>query len=484
MSGVTTERKEYTELLPEVKKNRDCTNGQRAVKEETTRYLKPLQSMLCKTTGGGYKMTADGLDSYTNYLSLALFFNASGRTVDGYSGLIFRKDPVIELPSQIDYLIDNIASNNETLISQLQKSVREAMITPRSALLVDYPDVQGEISRADAEALNLRPRILHFPFESIINWYFETINNEYQLSFVVLRERTTTRAKGTYEVIEKDAFRVLEMIEGVYHHSLWDESGTMVTEPTPVFINGSPANKIPLFLIEAVDGCRSLIDDLVDVNLNHYNMFASYANKEHTSGFPIFWETGASNYDENGNSVDSNNQIGPGTKWTSESTEANFGVLETSGDGGSLRQYLEDRKQEMAALGAEMLQQRTTQAESGESKKLDKVAQNATVADVANTVSRAYKQAFEFAAMWVGADNNDIEIQLNTDYIPQDLNPQTLTALMVALQNGDISYDTFWRNMQKGELADPAVSAEEERARIDENGLGLAQNDNPQDMVE
>ena len=166
MSGITNEREEYTELLPYVKQNRDCTDGQRAVKEQTTKYLKPLASMLCKTSDGTNKMTSEGQKSYDKYLSLALFFNASGRTVDGYSGLIFRKDPVIELPTQIEYLKDSIAANNETLISQMQKTVREAMITPRTALLVDFPDVEGEISRADAEMMNLRPRVLHFPHGS------------------------------------------------------------------------------------------------------------------------------------------------------------------------------------------------------------------------------------------------------------------------------------------------------------------------------
>jgi len=126
--------------------------------------------------------------------------------------------------------------------------------------------------------------------------------------------------------------------------------------------------------------------------------------------------------------------------------------------------------QEMATLGADALSPKTTQVESGESKRLDKVGQNATVADVANTVSRAYEQAMQFAALWVGDNPDDVEVKLNTDYIPTDINPQLLTAMLAALQSGSISYETFWTSLQKGEIADSEVTAEEELSRINQGG--------------
>lgn len=459
--SVTNQRQEYQDQILEVQKNRDCVVGQRKIKERGTRYLQPLSSQMLDSG----TLSPDGAIDYAKYLQLALFFNATGRTVDGLTGLVFRKDPVIELPANLEYLKDSVSASNTTLISQMQTAIRDAFATPRSALLVDFPDVEGTPSRADAERLNLRPRILHFPFESIINWYFDTVNGKHQLTMIVLKESITKRI-DKFQTEQKDAYRVLELLDGVYHHSLYSDEGELVSAPMPVRMNGQLADSIPLFFIEPVGGTKSVIDDLVDVNLNHYNMFASYANKEHTSGFPIFWETGVQG-------DDANVSIGPGAKWSSMNSEAQFGVLETSGDGGSLRQYLEDRKTEMAALGAEMLNPSVAQAESGESKRLDKVAQNATTADVANTVSRAYQQAAEVAATWNGDSANDVEIQLNTDYIPESMNPQLLSALMLALQNGDISYDTFYENLQRGEIANPERTAEDEKALIARSESGI-----------
>ena len=467
MSGITTPRAEYTDVLKYVQKNRDCTEGQREVKKATVKYLKPLESQLARN--GDF--TYEGQKSYLRYLDLALFYGATQITVSGFSGLVFRKDPQIELTPRTEYLRDNIRLKNETMISQMQTAVNDGMVTPRSLLFVDFPVVNGRVSRAEAERNNLRPKILFFPFESIINWHFA----DEKLQFVVIKE--TIETVKDYVVQTEDSYRLLELIDGVYYHSVWNDSGEMVQDRSPVLINGSPATEIPVYLIEPFDGKRSLIDALVDVNLNHYNMFASYANKEFSSGFPIFYETGVQQeYDADGCRIEGgNNQIGPGVKWNSSNPDATFGVVETQSDGGSLRTYLEDRKAEMASLGADALSPKTTQAESGESKKLDKVGQNATVADVANTVSRAYEQAIKFAAEWVGDNPEKVVIQLNTDYIPADMNPQLLTSLLASYQSGAMSYETFYANLQKGEIADPDITAEEEQARINIDNGGLDQ---------
>ena len=119
----------------------------------------------------------------------------------------------------------------------------------------------------------------------------------------------------------------------------------------------------------------------------------------------------------------------------------------------------------MAALGAEMLKPRTASAESAEAKSLDKVAQNSTTANIAITISEAYIKALNFAARWLGAAEDTV-YQLNTDYNPSTMNPQLLTSLMMAEQSGQISYETFWENLKRGEIANSDRTAEQEKALI------------------
>ncbi len=63
---------------------RDVFAGEDAVKTAGVRYLPRLDSQTD--------------DEYLAYKARAAFFNGSGRTVDGYMGLIFRREPTFKLP--------------------------------------------------------------------------------------------------------------------------------------------------------------------------------------------------------------------------------------------------------------------------------------------------------------------------------------------------------------------------------------------------
>ena len=112
-TAVSIPRIGYDDLLKDVFRNRKAVAGERAIKAEETVFLPPLPSMCCYQIGdeqNGFQMirsrniTLEGRSSYNIYLSLAYFYGATGRTVDGLTGLIFAKDAVCEIDSKIDYL--------------------------------------------------------------------------------------------------------------------------------------------------------------------------------------------------------------------------------------------------------------------------------------------------------------------------------------------------------------------------------------------
>lgn len=472
--SVDTRRDEYIEQSPDVEKNRTAVAGERAIKAGTTKFLPPLASQCIYTTtdeDGNQlitptsQLTPEGQASYRKYLSMAYFFGASGRTVDGLTGLIFSKEINKSFPAVIDYLNDNVDGSGTSLRTQASAAVNEAFISPRSALLVDFPNVQERLSVADSERQNLRPKILHYKFEAIINWHHEVINNEQKLTLVVLRERIRERSGQDKFVFQnKTIYRVLELIEGTYHQTVY-EDGEQQSEPMQVLVNGLPSQEIPFYFIEVGADGKSVINDLVDTNLNHYRFFADYAAKEHASCFPVFTESGAE-------ANDKNIVIGPGAKWSNSSPEATFSILQSQSDGGSINKYLLDQEQRMAALGAEMLKPRIAQAESAEAKSLDQVAQNSTTAMVANAVSNAYKRAIQFCALWLGS-SEEVTFALNTDYNPTGLSPQAQLALFTQMQGGAISYQTYFQALQRGEVIQGDVKMEEEQARIAADNIGM-----------
>lgn len=465
-TNVTEPRKEYTEMLSGVKRNRAAVGGERPVKAAGVEFLPPLSSMCCKTVDGETirtaNLTPEGQASFNKYLANAYFYGATGRTVDGLNGLIHSKPPVCELPSNLEYIKENSNGKGGSLRVLSSKGTTEAFQTPQSGYLLAMPSIPSGISRADAERLNAVPKIVHYNFESVINWDTEIINNVEMLSLLVLKESTTKRTGFKVEPVDK--YRVLELIDGVYNQSLYDSEGVMEQPPAPVIINGSKLDRIPFEWVKVSDG-KSVIDDLVDANFQHYNISADYGGKLHYSSFIIYTETGAA-------ADDQNMLIGNGVKWSNPSHEAEFSVLQPDGNADSHRIALQDMEQRMAALGAEQLKPRISGAESAEAKGLDQVAQNSTTANVAITVSNAIQSLLTLANELMGG-SGDVTYSLNTDYNPTSMNPQMLTALMGAVQMEGISPETFYENMLKGEIANPDRTFEEEQALIKASNSGL-----------
>ena len=471
MTTVTEPRIEYTDQLIDVQRNRAAVAGERSVKRGGVKFLPPLASMCCSITYDengeqqfrqSITLTKEGQAAYTKYIALASFYGATGRTVDGLVGLIFSKNPVQELPPIIEYLDENADSKGNSLRDLAKKAATEAMVSPRSGILVARPSTPEGSSIADVEAQNLRPKLLSYKFEDIINWDYEVINNVEKLSLVVLCELTTKR--DGFKVDVEKQYRVLELIEGVYHQSLYNDAGAQIEGILPVTINGSTSDVIPFYFVEVGAEGKAIINDLVDMNFHHYQVSADYNSKNHFSSFTIYYETGADS--------SQNMLMGNGVKWSNRSSDATFGILQPDGNADALRISLQDDEQRMAALGAEALKPRSSGAESAEAKSLDQVAQNSTTADVAITISEALTKALNFASMWMGSTEEAV-YELNTDYNPTGMSGQDLTAMVSAYQGGAISYDTLYENLQRGEIASVERTADEERAMITNADTGM-----------
>src|SRR5687767_3461152 len=74
----------YDEFLPKWARARDMIAGEDRVKEAGEAYLPRLDSQ------------TDA--EYLGYVQRASFVYATGRTSEGFQGMVFRRDPIIKLP--------------------------------------------------------------------------------------------------------------------------------------------------------------------------------------------------------------------------------------------------------------------------------------------------------------------------------------------------------------------------------------------------
>ena len=165
MPGVTTQHPVYVEHAPQWSIVRDCAAGSDAVKARKTKYLPMLDSHHAKP------------EKYTDYLQRALFYNATGRTIQGLAGGIFQKAPSVEAFNALEDTKD-ITLTGEPLEMFALKTTKEYLTTGRYGILVDM---------SSEEAVSPRPYWCGYDAESIINWRFERFGGDAELCFVVLR---------------------------------------------------------------------------------------------------------------------------------------------------------------------------------------------------------------------------------------------------------------------------------------------------------
>lgn len=444
---------EYEAMQATWKKCRDCSTGQRAIHAATTEYLP--------------KLKGQEQSDYDNYLARAYFFNATGRTVEGMIGLIFRKDSVIELPSK-DWEQD-ITLTGKSVDGFAREMVSEAIKVGRGGVLVDHPVNEESIkTKGDAERLGIRPYLTLYETENIINWTTHRIGGALLLNDVFLKE--------TYGEEGKTQIRQLTVQQGFYEQLVWrqgddEKSEWFVFETVVPKKNTKNIDTIPFFFIAPDNPDEKVqeppIEDLVYANIAHYMNSADLENGLHISGQPTPYITG----------VDADQttdfHIGSAAAWMLPDPTATAGYMQVGAEGFAALENGMDRKEtHMAQLGARMLAPEKKAAEAAETAEIRRGGENSVLGALAVSVEGVLRKALEFAFEWAGI-SGEVVLELNKDYLPTTMSAQALTAWVGAWQSGAISQETFFEGLKDGEVVNQNLSFEDEEERRAESAPAL-----------
>ena len=458
--AVDSKHEEYEEHYPQWERCEHAAEGQDEIHEYGVLYLP--------------RLSGQNDDEYKSYKKRALFYNATQRTIDGLTGLLFIKPPVLKYPDALTGIAEDITMSGVNLHQFAEMISEEVVMIGRCGVLVDHPPMTDALTLAQAQSLGMRPYMRLYDAESIINWRTERVSGVEMLVLVVLEEEYK-EFSDEFSYKCHTQWRVLDITDIGYRQRVFrknDRSEFELYSEIYPLSNGQSILRIPFEFFGVRDNTPCVdkppLLDLVDVNLSHYRTTADYEHGLHFTGLPTPVVTGLYS-DESSAQL----RIGSGTAWLLPDPSSKAFYLEFTGQGLSeLREALRAKESMMATLGARILAPERKVSETAQAAAIHQAGENSVLASIAQSISIGLTHCLEWVANWSGV-SGEISVSVNREYLPNTITYQDLQALTQSWQAGAISHQTLFDNLVRGDLISPDLSFDDEKERIDMTGPGL-----------
>lgn len=452
----TTFHPEYSEMLPVVTAVRDACGGDPTIKAKRELYL---PADFAKDEIGNYT------NHYIGYINRAYFLGVTGRTKESMIGMVFRKEPTVELPPQLEAFSEDIDGAGQSLEQISKEMVGEMLEAGKYFLLVDYPQADENTDSETEARLGLRPTIATYRFENLINWHFEGRKGRQVLTRAVLKEFVDANDEDEFSHLKEARYRVLRLRDGVYTQQLYDQFGDPdeYGEYIPRMAGGAPFDHIPLHIAGAKTNLPGVdmppLYDVARANIAHYQTTANVMESGYVGTQPMLHvdvgETDLKEWAEhNPGPLSFGNRHGLKTKGGKlEVVQANATDYN--------REVKEDIQGDMVALGAQLVQ-RGGQAETAEAARIRSSAESSVLDVVVGNASECMENALEDFALFLGAPTAGIEYRLNDSYWESGLSAQDLQAVTAARQMGSFGDRDVLYMIRQGRIQlDPAREDDE-----------------------
>lgn len=404
---------------------------------------------------------------FTDYVARALYLNATQRTHDGLIGMVMGKPAQEDIPPGLREAVDYIDGRGSRLEDFARNAVSEVLEVGGGLSVVDHPErPEGIVTAAQERAAGLRPRAMWYPIESVMEYRLGVVLGNQEITFLKLWE-TYTAAEDEWTVNVHPQIRVYDMEEGRVRVRIFRKAASgkweQFTEAHPTGRNGVGLTYIPAVFFGPIRNMpgKPPLSDLVDVNFAHYRNSADLEHALHFTGLPTAYASGVAP-----DSVAGGLRLGSSMGYVFEDPNASIQYATYGADGlGALKEAMSDKVQAMAALGARMLAPDMRAAESGEALAIRRTGENSALAKLADSVSRSVVLVLETMAEWMGV-TGDISYSLNTEYLPNSIDANEITALVGAWQNGALTSPELFDRFKHGGVVRDDKTFEEHEAEL------------------
>lgn len=414
-----------------------------------------------------------------SYWARGRFFNATGRTFESLGGMIWSKQPEVELTPTAEYLEDSANSSGSDLREVAQAVTDELVSIGRYGILVDMPSQpEGEdgsttrLTQAEMEQPENAPRLIQYKAEQII--YFRLSNDSNKLEEVRLCEIVSTQ-KDEFTWEDETHTRRLVMIDGVYHNQLFNSKDELISNVTPK-ADGSTWDEIPFQFFGADDNSPSYskvpLYDLANANLGHFVLDCDNRDNLHFHGqgmTNVFTDMSKQEFEEsNPNGLDCGAK-GRNLFNQGDSVE----LLQLEATGAIPAEMLRD-EQRMVMLGAQVVTDSNSNQTLG-AKEIDTNSSVSTLKRIAYNASEGLEQCIDWVDQFKGGAGGN-EYRLNTDFITDNVTPEMVAKHFELVQGGVLPKASLYETARKvgfTKKTDDELKDEAEQDAAEIKGMGI-----------
>ncbi len=465
----------YREQLPDVTLIREVAGGTKTMRKQGKKYL-PQHPM-------------ETSEKYKARLNQAVAFNAVRKTVEGLSGMIFRRDPSPsdDMPNQLREHLKNVNQRGDKLAVFLHAVADDALTDGHAWIHIESPPTEGLRNAAEAEAQGVRPYWIRIKKRRAINWRSVIRAGKPVLTLFVYREGSTAPSGGFGEeqlerirVLREGTLDPVTKERGPVTGELWElreeestPSGTKEKRWVRIDEYTIGVSTVPVVFVPSEETgefeSRPPLLDLAYEQIEHYRVRSDRQKSMTFASLAVPYVFGRAVTDEEGTGKVT---WGPDGMLLLNDPEASAGILESQGFGlAATKEELVAIKENMASLGVKMLVRASgVNPATATSDLLNKSEGDASLAQFAVALEDATNQALNIHAEYEDRIDKPGSVRLNRDFYRQLLTPQDVQVLGEQVASGRLSLDTMWARMVRGDWFNEDFDPEEERARIDKDG--------------
>ncbi len=449
---------DYESQMPDLYLVRDVYAGSRVIKGKTKQYL-PQEP---KETDAAYEIR----------LARSGWWGGYRKTVRALVGMVFRKAPVLDdgVAQQILDIADNIDLQGNDLQTFVKNAFREAF-DGHSFILIDMPRPLDPAVATLADEAGRRPYWCLRTKDQVINWQESTSDaGEIVLTQVTIYECLKEPA-GRFAETEVEQWRVLSLVNGRLEWEIYRErEGSEGAKEIYLHDGGivPQIDFIPLVVVPTnATGFLTSdppLKDLADLNVSHYQLWSDIKNIIHRCCVPILAFFGRSEEEgqvEIGPNAGVDMPIGGDVKY-----------VEPAGTGiTSAQNEMESTERLMGVMGLELLAPRSDVEVTATQSAIDDSSQISELGGMVESLDNAINQALYYTARFFNLTEVGGQWKANKDFNRLKLDSAMLGAISNQVTAGQLSLETLWWQMERGELLPPGFDPAKEKMLIGEQTL-------------